>query len=169
MKHLLLRLLRDFDYASIPEFAQSLFPTSRYGISTTAIVISGTASIAETVFGMNWLAFLAFLAVMVAEVVTGLLASHVKKVPFSSAKLSRFSLKVAAYLVLISAPHLMAISYSNHNELASTIFNWIHVFLVVQISVEYMVSILENIAVIDGKPKTHLIGKIKDKIDNLLS
>lgn len=114
---------------------------------------------------MDWMAFAGFFLAMITELISGIQASKVRKEPFESAKLSRFSFKVAYYLVIMMVPHLFAVSYEDRgNMIVSAIFQYIQVFLVLQIVLEVLVSILENMGTISGKPKTHWIKVIKDKI-----
>ena len=121
-------------------------------------------------FGLDDTAFIALLVVFVAELVSGITASRVRKETFSSLKLSRFSVKVACYLVLIGVSYSMNISFKHHGDfLASVIFDWMHIFLVVQIVFENMISILENVAVIGGKDKSAWIEKITVKLNTLFS
>ncbi|HCU43958.1 MAG TPA: hypothetical protein DF610_02655, partial [Sphingobacterium sp.] len=89
---------------------------------------------------------------------------------FSSVKLGRFTFKAFFYMVLICVPYLMAESFrAKGKELATVMFDWLHLFMLAQVIIENMISILENVAVISGKDKTHWIKKIQDKINGLLS
>lgn len=170
MKTYFLKLLRTFDYHSTVDLAQSLAPSTKYHLTTLSVFMSILGTGADKFFGLDGLAFMALLIVFITELVSGITASSMRKEPFSSMKLSRFSFKVAYYLVLISVPYLMANSFAGHKkELPAMVFEWLHTFLVVQIVLENIVSILENTAVITGKDKTHIITKIQDKINQLLS
>lgn len=119
-------------------------------------------------FGLDDSAFIALLVVFVTELISGITASRIRKETFSSMKLSRFSLKVACYLVLIGVTYSMYLSFQHHNDyLASVMFDWMHIFLTVQIVFENIISILENIAVISGKDKSAWIEKLKDKLNTV--
>lgn len=124
----------------------------------------------DRIFGLDAVAFGMLLVAFIAELTSGIIASKILNVPFSSMKLSRFSFKIFYYLVLIATPYVLAISFNAHGKTAAaTMFDWLHLFLVGQIVLENLVSILENLAVISGKPKTHWISAIKDKINILIS
>jgi len=169
MKAFLLKLLRSFEYDNLSHLLSSLMPSTKYQLTTVCTSISATGVLVNRIFGLDFLAFAALLAVLAGELSSGIIAAFVKKEQFSSTKLTRFLFKVFYYLVLIAVPYLMAQSFFNSGkELPAVIFDWMHVFLVVQIVLENMVSILENVSVISGKPKTHWINKIQDKVGGLL-
>lgn len=165
-----LKLLATFDYHSLAEFAQSLAPSSKYKLTIASAIMSFFFPFVDRVFGLDAYAFGALLLVFVAELTSGLIAAHIRKETFSSMKLSRFTFKVFYYLVLIALPYVMSVSFKDHNKTTAAImFDWLHLFLLAQIILENIVSILENLAVISGKDKTHWIRKIQDKISGFLS
>lgn len=166
----LTKILATFDYGCWVEFAQSLMPSSKYKLTIASITISLMFPFIDRVFGLDAYAFGALLIVFFAELGSGLHAAHIRGEIFSSMKLSRFSFKVFYYLILIALPYVMAQSFLSHGkQMASVMFDWLHLFLLAQIILENIVSILENLAVISGKDKTHWIAKIQNKINSLLS
>lgn len=168
MRKILMKVLAGFEYYSINEFLQSLVPTIKYHTLMIAFTTSAFISFVETVFGITWMAFISFFLVMIFELLSGTYASNVQNIPFSSSKLSRFTFKVACYLVLISVPYIFYMNYKvQGNVAAAFIFEWLHVFLVVQIVIENILSIIENVAVIQGKPKTYWIDKIREKLKSV--
>ena len=168
MKNIINKLLAGFEYTE-GEFVYSLIPTLKYNLILVMLSISFTLSWVDKIFGLDALAVFALLLVMFIELLSGTYASKIKKEAFSSRRLGRFTFKAACYMVLIAIPYLFYGSYTAHgNTLAAGFFEWLHVFLVVQIVIENIISILENIAVIQGKPKTHWIDKIRGKVDSSL-
>jgi hypothetical protein len=161
-------LLAGFEYNSIADFGNSLLPTLKYNMLSLMLLFTFPVAMIDKIFGLDYMAVLALLLVMVAELVSGIYASHITKQAFSSKRLSRFSFKTACYLILIAVPFLFYSSYKERNSLAASIFEWLHVFMVVQIVLENVFSILENIAIIQGKDKTYWIDKIKNKIGGML-
>ena len=82
--------------------------------------------------------------------------------PFESKKFSRFSFKTVYYLVLMAVPFLFSESFRyQEKHAAAAIFDSIYVFLVLVIVLEVLVSILENVGTITGKPKTYWIERLK--------
>lgn len=171
MKSFLSKLFATFDYHSFLEFGHSLSLTAKY--KWTLVSFGFSASIfpfVDRVFGLDAAAFALLIIVMVVELTSGIYASSIRKEQFSSMKLSRFTFKVCIYLVLIAMPYVLSISFKDHGKTAAAfIFDWMHLFFVGQIVIENLVSIMENLAVISGKDKTHWITKIQEKFNNLIS
>ncbi len=167
MKHFE-KLLKTFDFQSYLEFGQSLLPSSKYQITTAtmmlSVILTPFEKATELLFGFDGLALAALLAVFFLEMVTGVSASLIRNEPISSARFSRFTLKTACYLVLIAIPFVLSKNYMRYNrDVPATILDWLNIFLVLHIVQENVVSILENLAVISGKPKTAWIEAIKAK------
>jgi len=166
-------LLKSFHYENVSDFSESLVPTTRYNLtilvsSMSALMVSIDKMI-SVVFGLTGLAFMALVLILVTELLSGLMASRVRKELFESAKLRRFSFRLFYYLVLLSVPFLLSENYRlKGNFIAHLAFDWLHVFLVIQIGFENIISVLENISVIEGKDKTHLIKKMKSHFKNII-
>ncbi|WP_149913500.1 phage holin family protein [Sphingobacterium cavernae] len=164
------KLLNSFDYHTWYEFATSLVPSYKYKLSMVTVLVSVSLPPIERVFGLDGLAVAGLIIVFITELTSGAIASKIKKEPLSSVKLGRFTFKAFFYIVLICVPYLMAESFrAKGKELATVMFDWLHLFMLAQVIIENMISILENVAVISGKDKTHWIKKIQDKINGLLS
>lgn len=150
----------------VSDLMLSLSPSFKYKpVWVPCFAISITFPFIDRVFGLDAYAFFGLLLVFVAELTSGLFAAHIRKEVFSSMKLSRFSFKVFYYLVLICLPYVMSQSFkARDKDVAAVMFDWLHLFMVAQIVLENIVSILENLAVISGKDKTHWISKIQAKI-----
>lgn len=164
------KLLQSFDYQNWFDLGASLMPSVKYNLTVMAFTLSFVMPPVERVFGLDGLAVGGLLIVFVAEITSGVIASKIKGDPFSSVRLGRFTFKVFFYIVLICVPYLMAESFrAKGKELATVMFDWLHLFMLAQIIIENMISILENVAIIGGKDKTHWIKKIQDKVNGLLS
>jgi phage-related holin len=158
------RLLKTFDWHSMADFGQSLAPSARYYFTRPLLVVSASWVAVDKVFGIDAAAMVALTIVFVVELCSGIYASRIRREPLSSMKLSRFTLKVACYLVLIAVTYLMAASFKNHGkDVPAWAFDWLHVFLVGHIVLENVVSILENVATISGKEKDAIVTRLQDK------
>ncbi|MEO7212653.1 phage holin family protein [Mucilaginibacter sp.] len=167
MNHLT-RLLKTFDFHSFAEFGNSLVPSIRYSFVHQLLIISFSWVMIDKIFGLDQAGFIALLLIFPTELVSGIWASMVKKEPFSSIKLSRFSLKVACYLVMIGVSYSLFNSFSKHNEtVAAWAFGWLHIVLVTHVGFENTISILENLDVINGKAKGTIVTKITAKFNAL--
>jgi phage-related holin len=163
------RLLKTFDWHSMADFGQSLAPSHRYYITSPLLIVSASWVAIDKVFGIDAAAFIALFIVFVFELLSGIYAARIRREALSSMKLSRFTLKLACYLVLISVTYLMANSFKNHGkDVPAWAFDWLHVFLVGHIVLENVVSILENVATISGKEKDAIVTRLQDKFYSLL-
>lgn len=130
--------------------------------------MSFCATVIEAAFGISWPAMIGFFIIMLVELLSGIRASQVRKEQFQSSRLKRFTFRIFQYLVLMSVPYLFQLSFEKRgNDIAAGAFEWLQVFLIVQIVFENVISILENKSVIDGNDKTAIIMKIKAKLDSL--
>ncbi|MGZ3753587.1 MAG: phage holin family protein [Mucilaginibacter sp.] len=168
MNHLT-RLLKTFDYHNAASFLQSLMPSTRYGVTFLFLSFSVVFPAIDKIFGLDGAAFIAMGLVFMAELLTGVVSAIKRKEPLSSVKLSRFVLKMACYMILISSTYLMSVSFKNHNkDIPAWVFDWLHVFLIAHIVLENIVSILENLAQINGKEKPAYLNKIQEKFNSLI-
>jgi hypothetical protein len=170
MKHTIIKdLLAGFEYTGTSDFAQSLLPTIKYNMMSSVLCMSLLISWIDKIFGLSYLAIGALILVMLLELASGTYASKISKTKFSSKRLSRFTFKMACYLIMIAVPYLFHSSYKQTGPaMAASLFEWLHVFLVVQIVIENIISVLENVSVIQGKSKTYWIDKIRGKADSSL-
>jgi phage-related holin len=163
MRAYTLKVLKTYDWHSTKDFLQSLMPTHKYHLHIPMMMIAAGWVDVDKLFGLDNAGFIALLVVFVTELLTGISAAIIRKEAISSVKLSRFGLKVACYLVLIGVSYSLSQSFTAHGKaVPAWVFDWLNVFLIIQISLENIISILENLAVISGKEKTTWINKIQD-------
>lgn len=179
MTNWFLRILATYNYHRVSGFIESVVPSLKYQLTKPIVALSitypGAAALlgmffpaVDATLGIDGGAFLVLMVAFVTELVTGIVASHIRKEQFSSLKLSRFTLKVCIYLVIIAIPYHWQESFtSHHKEIMAASFGWLQNFLIVQIVFENLVSILENMAVIYGNDKTAWINKIRDKLTSM--
>ena len=167
--------LRGFEYANFLELGQSIMPSSKYQLSAPTLLVSmtltGVQRTIEILYGLDGMGFLALVAVFCLELITGISASVIKKENISSHRLSRFTLKAACYLVLISVPYVLSQSLKSSDRGATAwALDALSSLLILQVVQENVVSVLENLAVITGKEKDSWITAIKSlfksKIDS---
>lgn len=176
----LLKILATFDYHSLTGLFESVAPSFRYNLTkpllklsfvipSLSAMLSGFFPAVEATLGISGAAFIAMIAAFFVELISGLVSSHIRKEQFSSLKLSRFSLKVCIYLVIIAVPYHWGQSFQVRDKaFMAGVFDWLQSFLIAQIAFENIISILENLAVINGKDKTAWINKLKDKLTSII-
>jgi len=160
-------LLRSFGFEDWGSLKESLIPTLKYpGSGYISVMISVVSVPVIRIFGLDGLAFASLLLVFFAELISGIWASRVRGEKIESKKLSRFTFKCAYYLLIIAITYLMSESFKvRQKELAVVIFDFMHLFFVVQIVLENVVSVTENYSMITGKPKAHWITILVDKVN----
>lgn len=162
------KLLKTFEYESWSDLTSSLFPSIKYNISAVVLSTSALSVATYKIFGLNILATIAFVLVLTMEVISGIIASKVAGISVSSTKSSRFSLKMACYLIMLFVSNSFAESFNvKGSNVGYWFFDWLHLFLAVHIATENIISIGENLGVINGKGKTYWISQIQDKVNEL--
>lgn len=162
------KLLKTFEFEGWSDLVSSLFPSVKYSLTLVALSFSAFSVMTYKIVGLDVLASVAFVCVMILEVLTGIIASKKLKVNTSSVKMSRFSLKMACYFVVLFVSNSFAESFkAKDSNVGYWFFDWLHVYLAIHIATENIISIIENWAIIEGKPKTYWIVQIQEKLNSL--
>lgn len=160
----------NFGFDSIGDFMSSM-------VHAKLLLWTLPSSVVLFAFVEQWLGitsaiFIAFGVMAIMELITGLVSAKKQGHKWSSRKFSRFGLKILVWLSLIMVANSFKISYEEleglQNYLIYQMFNWIHGVLVVYVSLEYMISILENFSKITGKKENKFLGFLKKKLDQIL-
>ena len=172
MNNYIAKFLASYEYGSLKEFIFSIFPSFKYQLQGLMFLISFISATVNYFLGIQpALAFAMFIAVIV-EVWSGTKASKKKGQKFESLKFSRCVIKIGIWLVILFIIHAFEKEYENRTNLihiaAYTFFNFVYVVALTGFLVEYLTSILENIAVIQNKPKTQIIEAIQGGWTNLI-
>lgn len=168
--NLLENLVVQFGFDSLNDFINSLIHFKLLLLTLPfSIAVFG---IVEKYFGFTSAIFAAFVIMAVLELLTGIWGSLAVGKKIQSKKIGRFGLKILVWLALIFVAHAFADSYKDQtgiqNHLIYQIFTLFHGVLMVYVTFEYIISILENLGKITGKTNTKLIGFIKNKVDKFL-
>ena len=167
MVRLFSKYLSTYGYDSIPDFLLSVAPSFKYGLQVPAISLSAVAAFVTQWLGLSPFLAVAMLVAIATEMRTGIRASRRQGIPFESFRFSRCIIKLSIWLVLIYVIHafykecLLQEEVVYHTVVA-LFFSVVKFFVMSWFCVEHLTSILENLAVIDGKPKDELINKVSD-------
>lgn len=163
-------ILQGYQYEGTADFFRSLFPSFKYTYTAQLLCISSVAASVELLFGFKMWTFVAFVIAAVTELVSGIYASvWVRKEKLESGKFSRFAFKLILMLTGLYIVRAFNIEWDGRNDLIHSAFDWLYSFLFVYGALEYLISIMENKAVIEGKPKDYYSSYIKEKLDNLFN
>lgn len=159
------KFLNSYDYASIKEFALSLCPSFKYNLQMPTTAISLILAFSSKYLGIGPIIILAMLVAVLTETITGIRASKKLGKKFESFRFSRCILKVAIWMVLVFIANSFAIECEERNAwidiIGATFFDIVRLFILIYFVIEYLISILENLAVIDGKPKTEFTDALQ--------
>lgn len=163
------QIVCNFGFTCTGDFSNSIVHSKLMAIT---IPFAGVSAIAETIFGLHSFTIMAFAVLVVLELLTGLIASKVRGEQIVSHKFGRFGLKVLVWMTLLYITNSMRLEYidndTNFGGLASTFFTWLHGTFFIYITIEYLISVLENLGVITGDSKRSLINTIINKLNSFL-
>ena len=172
MNNYITRFLAAYEYNSFEEFVLSIFPTFKYHLQWLMLLISATSGTMNYFFGMKPALAFAMAVAVIIEVYTGIKASKKEGKKFESFKFSRCVIKIGIWLLILYIIHAFEKEYESRTNLiqmaAYAFFNFVYVVALTGFLVEYITSILENVAVLQNKPKTQLIEVIQGGWTNLV-
>lgn len=158
-----------FGFNDFSDFYHSIIHQNLLGITIPLAAVSG---LMETFLGLKFFTLIAFVALTILELITGLILSKKEKRRITSRRFSRFGLKLLVWLTLIGISNLFRIQYKDlegvNNVLAGHLFMWLHTSIFVYIATEYFISVGENLSKITGKELT-IFEKIKHKVEDWFS
>ena len=155
-----------YGYDSPKEFFLSVAPSFKYNLQFPAISFSAVTAVVSEWIGITPFLAMAMLVAIVSEMWTGIRASKVQGIGFESFRFSRCIIKLCIWLTIIYITHSFYLESKAGAEesfvmlLATLFFSIVKVFVMTWFCVEHVTSILENLAVIDGKPKDALIKQV---------
>lgn len=162
-------ILQSFQYNNCRAFICSLFPSIKYKATMSLFVVSSVLTTIAELLGMKPLTVIAFVVLCILELSTGIVASVlVKKEKFKSSRASRFTIKLASIMIVFFVLNTFYIQYKNSNSIASGFFEWLYIAVLIFFALEYLVSVLENVAVISGQSNNVLISSIRKKLNSIL-
>ena len=160
------RFVATSGYDSPKEFFLSVAPSFKYNLQFPAISFSAVTAVVSEWIGITPFLAMAMLVAIVSEMWTGIRASKVQGIGFESFRFSRCIIKLCIWLTIIYITHSFYLESKAEAEesfvmlLATLFFSIVKVFVMTWFCVEHVTSILENLAVIDGKPKDALIKQV---------
>ncbi|ADV44374.1 phage holin family protein [Bacteroides helcogenes] len=167
MIRIITRFIGTYGYDSLKEFFLSLAPSFKYNLQFPAISLSAVTAVISEWIGITPFLATAMLVAIVSEMWTGIRASRAQGIGFESFRFSRCIIKLCIWLIIIYIIHSFYLESRSDKEenivmmLSTLFFSIVKVFVMTWFCVEHVTSILENLAVIDGKPKDALIKKVK--------
>lgn len=170
MIQLITRFLQSYGYESSKEFGLSILPSFKYGLHNATVMVSALMALITEFMGVGPTLALAMLVAVVTEMWTGIKASRISGKHFESFRFSRCIIKLCIWLSIIFIVHSFYKDLSHSEDIlgvvASVFFSVVKLFIMMWFVFEHVISILENLAVIDGKPKEALVIKLENCWDD---
>lgn len=168
--------LGTYGYDSVKELGLSLVPSAKYELQLPSISLSVVIALLNQFLGITPAIAVSMLVAVTVEVYTGLRASKVQGIHFESFRFSRCVLKTFIWIAILYVIHSfyneLHGGYGWLNEFSAEFMNLLKVVVMVMFVVEYVTSILENLALIEHKPKTAYVAKIQtlwEKFMNIIT
>lgn len=167
------KFLSTYGWCSIKEFLLSLFPSAKYGTTAGSVSVASVSAFFVHYLGISPALVPALMIILATELFTGIRASTKRGETFQSGKFSRFVIKLCVWMVLFYVAHSFMNEYRDAESFVGTIgytfFEVLKLFLMSLFLVENITSILENLAVLDGHPKSTYVDKLKDLYDTFFT
>lgn len=167
MKNFLHFFVTTFGFNDTSDFLSSIVNLKLLLFSIPAAII--WASTICLYFGFTPLVFISFGILALLEILTGVFAAKKLEI-IQKNKFSRFGLKIFVYMCLFFVTNSFSESYNTYgfyNQLLYMTFYSIHVTLVSFVSIEYLISIIENISIITGGKNNKMLSFLKHKRDKI--
>jgi hypothetical protein len=162
------RIIHTYDWESKVDFLQSLVPSAKYHATFLSVGISGAIALLQSYIDFSLIAAFGFALLAFVELCTGIYASVcIKKEKLKSLKMGRFVIKLSLMLLCLFILGLFAKEFGKSNVLLGELFSWMRDGVFAFTAIEYLVSVLENVAVISGQSNSRLLNAIKNKMDKV--
>lgn len=151
-------------------FLFSLCPSFKYGMQSLSIWWSVALGVVAEVLGLTPGLVVAMFVAVLVETFTGIKASSKRGEKFESFKFSRCILKLTIWVVIIYVLHQFTCEMESGDsyfyQFGYVVFMLMKVSVMMYFCVEYVTSILENLAEIEGKPKDSLVNMMWEAFRN---
>ena len=125
------------------------------------------SSFVENHFGLQAVTMVSFVILILLELITGIGASRVKHIPLQSKRFSRFGFKLGIWFTIFFILQTMKLQYKD-NDVIGGIYSWLHSSIFIYVTLEYLLSVIENVSVITGDNNNLILNLIKGSIGKYL-
>ncbi|CAA0158179.1 phage holin family protein [Tenacibaculum maritimum] len=147
------------------------FKISTFGFVTQKVVgLSSVLAFVKTLFGVDWLFFVGYVCLITFEWWSGIQASFKKGQEHESRKLGRMILKIAVYsgLLFILNSFKMTTEMPSIEGFTLNPFSWLYWIVLFVIIWQLLISVLENLQVLEFKWAGKVIAVINFKVHKKL-
>lgn len=161
-------ILKGYKWDSITDVMLNLFPSIKLGMTFKFISISAMIALLSDWLGIGQYSVIAICSALIAELLSGIYTSlYIRNEKFESGKLGRFGFKVGLLFVVLFITYSWKRDFEGKDLLKSNFFEWVNTFIIIYSFMEILISVLENWAEIQGRPKDYYSSFIKEKLNNI--
>lgn len=153
-------IVSNFGFKNYNDFLNSMI---HFNLLKITIPIALISTMIENAFGLNFITIIAFILLLLVELTTGILASNKRGIKIESKKFGRFGFKLFVWLSIFFIVNALKNQYLDNRPIYE-LYEWMHDGLVIYVSIEYLISILENFSYITGVKNKGLVYSIKKKV-----
>jgi hypothetical protein len=163
-------ILKGYKWSGISDVLHNLFPSAKLGITFELISMSALIATFSNWLGLGHQTVIAIGIALIAELSSGLYTSLViRKERLESGKLGRFFFKVGLLIVVLFITYSWKRDFLAEGETIKVeFFSLVHTTIIILSFSEILISVLENYAEIQGKPKDYYSSYIIEKLNNIL-
>ena len=161
------QILQSYGFDGVHGLTLSMFPSFKYDLQSFTIPFSIALGAFCKFVGITPIVIVAMFVAVLVEVLSGTKASVKMGEQIKSEKFSRCVLKVFIWVSLFFIFHCFALDMASKSDnwvylLGKYFFDITHCTCMIFFVFEYGISIAENLAVIDGKPKDAFVNTLRD-------
>lgn len=157
---LLDKVVTNFGFDSNHDFSSSMMHANLLFFTIPVAFIS---SFIENYFGLQAVTLIAFVTLIALELITGISSSRVRKIPLQSKRFSRFGFKLVIWFLIFFILQTMKLQYKD-NAVIGGIYSWLHSSIFIYVTLEYLISVVENVSVITGDNNNVILHMIKGTV-----
>ena len=157
---MIFHLLEAVGFQGTPDFLRSAFHQKLFAV---VIPFSALTGMLEGLLGLKILTIAAFITLLCVELISGVSASLQNGEKLSSKRFTRFIFKLFLWLSCFFIANAFSLQYME-GTIGNILFSWLHTVLVIFVTIEYFLSVLENIGKISGKSTVPLVQLIRKKL-----
>jgi phage-related holin len=156
--------IKDWGYSSVHDlFETTLHYREFKPMFAMSLTLLGITSMIEQFVGLEPLMFLAWVALLLVELITGIKASLHEGRKIQSKRFGRFIFKVFIYISMISITHLLHIG--SEGRIISSFYGFIYWLIVDYISIQLIISVFENLSRLGFQESSFVFKTIKDYLN----
>jgi len=131
--------LTEFGFNNHQNFFESLFRPKMLSLTLPVAILGGFF---EQIFGLQPIVFVAFVALLTLELVSGIFASWIEKKEITSRRMKSFLMMLFVWLIVLFVLNSFKIFYQE--QLLGKVFSYLFDAVIIFVNVIYFKSIWEN-------------------------